>query len=87
MEDVIKLENFEKLLSDLSIELRFEKGDFRGGLYRYKEREELVVNKHLPVEQKVQVIARELKNRMDLDSLYIMPALREIIENASSLGE
>jgi len=87
MDSAGKLENLEKLLAELSIEVRFEKGDFVGGLYRYKERKALVVNKQLPDEQKVQLIAQELRNSVDLQNLYVMPALREVIENASRLGE
>ncbi len=87
MDDVTTLASLEKLLSDLSVVLRYEKGDFQGGFYRYRDRQEFVVNKSLPDEQKIQVIAGELKTSFDMEGLYIIPALREVIENASRLGE
>lgn len=38
MHDDDILQSFEKLLTDLEVELRYEKGDFQGGIYRYKEK-------------------------------------------------
>ncbi len=85
MDDIDKLESLEKLLSELSIDVRYEKGDFVGGIYRYHERKELVLNRALGTEQKILLIAKELKNNQDLENLYITPALREIIDSASGV--
>ncbi len=79
------LEELEKLLSEAAIEVRYEKGQFMGGLYRYKDKEQIVVNKDLPIEHKIKIIATELHEHVDLDSIYLVPALREVIENASRM--
>ena len=80
------LASLEKLLADLSVDVRYEKGEFVGGFYRYKGKEQLIINKGLTVEQKVNIIASELKTNWGLDDLYVDPALREVIENASRLA-
>ena len=73
------LQNFETLIHNLSIDLRYEKGDFIGGLCKVGSREVLIVNNKLPVEGKIKLMAQEL-NRLDLERIYIRPALRNIIE-------
>ncbi len=72
------LQAFENLVNNLSIDLRYEKGDFNGGLCRMPDRDILIVNSRLPMEQKIKLIASEL-NSLDLNHIYIRPALREII--------
>jgi len=86
MHDDDILQSFEKLLTDLEVELRYEKGDFRGGICRYKEKKQLILNKNLNSNQKILIMANELKTNFDLDNLYLVPALREVIGNAGSLG-
>ncbi len=81
------LQSFEKLLTDLEVELRYEKGDFQGGICRYKEKKQLILNKNLNSNQKIMIIANELKTNFDLDNLYLVPALREVIGNAGRLGQ
>ncbi len=73
------LQSFETLIHNLSIDLRYEKGDFTGGLCKVGNKEVLIVNNKLPIEGKINVMAREL-NRLNLEQIYIRPALRNIIE-------
>jgi len=80
------LESLEKIIADLSIELRYEKGQFKGGYYRYKDTRQIVVNKNLSTEQKITILATEIKTNTDLDKLYLTPVVREVVENASRLG-
>lgn len=79
------LQNFENLLDNLAIELRYEKGDFAGGLCRYKDKTQLIVNKDLGLNQKINILAKELGSNLDLDKVYMVPALREVIDNASGV--
>ena len=81
------LEGLENLLADLSIALRYERGRFAGGFYRYKDRHEIVLNKDLTLQRKIQILASELNGKIDLENKYLAPALREVIENASGLGQ
>jgi hypothetical protein len=81
------LEHLESLLQELSILLRYEKGQFSGGFYRYKDKEEIVLNKDLSVHRKITILANELKGKVDLQQRYLAPALREVIDNAGGLGK
>ncbi len=74
------LEGFENLIQNLSIDLRYEKGDFSGGLCRIPGKNIMIINAKLPTENKIKVIAAELK-QMELNHIYIRPALRKIIED------
>ncbi|MDZ7263210.1 MAG: hypothetical protein ONB16_01405 [candidate division KSB1 bacterium] len=73
------LEGLENLIQSLSIDLRYEKGDFAGGLCRISNRSVLIVNDRLSPENKIKLIAAELK-QLKLNHIYIRPALRKIIE-------
>lgn len=75
------LSGLEKLLESLQIELRYEKGDFSGGYCVLKEKPMMIVQSNLNVAQKIRVLAREL-TQMDLQNIFIVPALREVLEEA-----
>jgi hypothetical protein len=81
------LESLEQILADHSIKIRYEKGQFAGGLYRYLSKREIIVNKALSTEQRIEVLILEIRENIDLDKVYLIPALREVIENGSSLGK
>lgn len=83
MEQENILEKLESLLVDLSIELRYEKGDFVGGFYRYKDRQQIVINRDLTINQKISIIAQELRANSELEGIFLVPALREVIQDAS----
>ena len=73
------LQSFENLIQNLSIDLRYEKGDFAGGLCRMPGKRVLIINHKLPIENKIKLIASELR-LLDLNHIYIRPALRKIID-------
>jgi hypothetical protein len=85
MNDNEILQSLEKLYADLAIEIRYERGDFMGGVFRYREQQKAVVNRDLNSSQKISILARELRGKVDLEKLYLVPVLREVIENASSV--
>ncbi len=76
------LEMIEKLAGDLSIRVRYERGDFVGGLCRVKGEQVLIVHRDLTPARKVEIIAREL-SRLNLENVYVVPALRKVIERES----
>ena len=73
------LQGFETLIQNLSIDLRYEKGEFEGGLCRLQNKNLFIINNKLPVENKIKIIAAELRS-LQLNHIYIRPALRKIIE-------
>ena len=80
MTEELILQGFESLIQNLSIDLRYEKGDFQGGLCKVGNKDVLIINCKLPLEKKIILMADEL-TRLDLDQIYIRPALRNIIED------
>lgn len=74
------LEGIEALARNLALEIRYEKGNFHGGLCRLEDQRTFIINKDLSTSEKIKVFARELAN-MDLEGIYILPAIRERIED------
>lgn len=79
LSDAVILEGFETLARNLSIEIRYEKGNFQGGLCRIDGQPAFIINKDLSISQKIKVLAKELAS-FDLEGIYILPAIRAIIE-------
>jgi len=73
------LEHLEKLSQNLAIDLRYEKGDFKGGLCRVKDQRILIINSKLPDEEKIKIFLSEL-GQLDLQNTYVLPVIRELIE-------
>lgn len=82
----IKEKEFELLISELKelanqlgVNVRFEKGDFKGGYCVVKENKIIIINKFAPTQRKAAILATALKE-LGIDDLYVNPKLREIIE-------
>ncbi|MCK5078085.1 MAG: hypothetical protein KAR38_17010 [Calditrichia bacterium] len=79
-EEVRVLIELEELLDKLGIELKYEKGGFKGGFCRVEEKEYFYLNRILSFEQKVSIITSQLK-KMELEDVYLKPKIREMLEN------
>jgi hypothetical protein len=73
------LTEIEELLERVSIPVRQEKGDFKGGLCTFEDKTTFIINKRLTIDQKLRIAKSELKN-LDLDGLYLRPQLRDFLE-------
>jgi hypothetical protein len=69
----------ETLAKTLDVEVRYEKGDFIGGLCRIDDKAILLLQKTDPLYRKITIMARELGN-LKLDDIFVVPALRALIE-------
>ncbi len=69
----------EELLERISIPIRYEKGNFKGGICISKNQTMFIINKKLNVDQKLKIARSELKI-LNLDELYIKTNLREFLE-------
>ena len=74
------LQEMEELLLRLSIPLRYEKGDFSGGLCRIEEETHFILNRNLSLDQKLEVFKNDLSN-LDLEKHFVRPALREFLNS------
>lgn len=81
MKDQDLLHSLEELVAELGIQLRYEKGDFDGGLCRVDDQRLLIANAALPTRKKIRVLARELA-RIELDRVFVVPAVRKVIDAA-----
>lgn len=86
----IKEKEFETILQDLKslanqmgATVRFERGDFKGGYCILKESKVIVINKLSSTQRKVMTLSAAL-NELGVDSVYMPPRLREIIEEMDS---
>ena len=75
---------FENLAEKLGLRVIKGKGDFQGGSCIIKDEKVIVVNKNKPIEQKLKILA-SCFNKIDLNGVYIVPALRDYIENLNTL--
>ena len=75
--------DLEELAEKIGFEVRFEKGNFKGGYCILRESKLLVVNSRNDHERRITIISKSLKE-IGIDDVYIKPGLREIIEKESS---
>ncbi len=87
----IKEKEFEEIIQDLKnlaqqmgAEVRFEKGDFKGGYCLLKESKVIVVNKMANLQRKVMILSMALKE-LGIDKIYLTPKLREIIDEMAEV--
>ena len=74
---------FEELADKLNIKILQDKGDFTGGSCLLEDENFIVVNKRKPVEQRLKILAQEFSKK-NLSDIYVVPALREFIEQSQS---
>jgi hypothetical protein len=79
LEQMALLQQLVELAENLGFQVRMEEGQFQGGICRVREDRQMIVNKKIQPEHKVRLVAAEL-SRENLDDIFIVPALREIIE-------
>jgi hypothetical protein len=82
----LKEKEFEEIIQDLKAlaaqlgaEVRFEKGDFKGGYCLLKESKIIVINKMANLQRKVMILSMALKE-LGIDEMYLTPKMREIID-------
>ena len=72
------LQELEQIAARLGVTVRYEEGDFNGGLCRIKSDRVIIINKKYSEEKRIVLLAREL-SALDLNDVYILPQLRELI--------
>lgn len=74
------LEELKNLAERMEITVRSEIGRFSGGYCLLREKKLIVINRKMPVENKVAVLARSIA-QFPLENVFIKPALREFIDD------
>ena len=85
------LQHLETLALQLEIEVRYEnltdeEIPIHSGGCKLSGRNLIMIDLHLPFIERAHILAREL-SRYDLESLYILPRVREFILLQKSAGE
>ncbi len=87
----LKEKEFEEIIQDLKAlaqqlgaEVRFEKGDFKGGYCLLKESKVIVINKMMNLQRKVMILSAALKE-LGIDQIYLNPRMREIIDEMAEM--
>jgi len=78
MNNEIILQELENICCKLGLNLRYEVGDFIGGLCRIDEEQLIIINKKLPIDKKIKLIAKEIST-LNFEDIFILPAVKEII--------
>lgn len=65
----------------LGLEVRTERGAFRGGRCRKDGADLIVLNKRQPVEAHLAILAESLKE-FDLDDVFVKPAVRKALQES-----
>lgn len=67
----------------LGLDVRAERGSFRGGLCFVEDRPVVMLNKRQPTEANIAILAEVLKDQQ-LDDLFLKPAVRTALETSWS---
>ena len=65
----------------LGIDVRNERGRFRGGLCTISDEEMILLNKRQPVESHLAILAESLREK-DMDNVFLTPAVRKALEQS-----
>ena len=68
------------ILEQLRIEIRWGRGEFKGGLYSTHGVQHFLLNEDHSREFQIRILCREL-SRIDLSRIYLSPAVRDSIES------
>jgi hypothetical protein len=74
------ISGLEGVMVSLGVQVRYEKGDFDGGLCKLKDKRLLIVNSAMTPSQRIRILATELSH-MELGNVFMMPALRQVIDD------
>lgn len=72
------LEALQELFQKLSVQVRFGKGYFTGGLCRYKDQKYLYLNKSQDIDQQIALMITEIK-KLDLNGVDIKPTISKLL--------
>ena len=70
----------QNILDQLSVDLKFGRGYFEGGLYKYKDQSVIYLNRTHTIEKHINILCQEIKN-YDLEGIELNPEIRIYLEN------
>ncbi len=80
MKHAILLQELESLAEQLSVEVRHEPlAGPRGGLCRLGDRDLILIDRNLPLAERVELMAQALST-LPLDDVFVRPDVRQLLE-------
>ena len=73
------LQELEALIYKMDIDLRYERGNIKGGLCRVHDKQAFIINKQFSIEEKIDIIIQSLKE-LPTEDIYIPPEIRRLLE-------
>ncbi len=84
MDDATLLQELESVATQLAIDVRHEVlAGPRGGLCRLGGRDLIIIDRHLPLTERVDLMAQALST-LSLDDVFVRPVVRELIEERAA---
>ena len=74
------LAELQNIPNQLSIDLKYGKGYFEGGLYKYKDQSVIYLNRSHTIEKHINILCQEIKN-YDLGAIELHPEIRVYLDN------
>ncbi len=78
-EQIVK--ELEDVARQLGVDVRLERGSFRGGLCLIDDEKVIVLNKRQPAESRLAILAESLRT-LPVDRVFMRPAVREALESS-----
>ncbi len=75
------LKELEDVARRLGVDVRMERGGFRGGLCTIDDEQVIVLNKRQPAESRLAVLAEGLRS-LPVDTVFMRPVVREALESS-----
>jgi hypothetical protein len=92
MDDLTIIHHLEVLAVTFGLQIRYEPirtdddlPNVPGGMCRFKGDNLLIINSNATVRDKINTLAEAVKN-FDLDRVYILPVIRELLESGRTKG-
>ena len=76
----------EALLEKIGYSVVYGKVSFKEGTCLIEHEKKIVINEYTPLDMQVDFMVNVVR-RMDLSNIYILPALRDLIEEKNTLFE
>ena len=86
MDENKTFKELENLLSRLSIEIKYRKGYFRGGLCRFRDQNYFYLNRVDKVEHHITLILNEL-GKMNLGDIDLPQSIEELLSKSEASRE
>ncbi|MDX1740953.1 MAG: hypothetical protein R3178_06650 [Rhodothermales bacterium] len=75
------LKELEDVARQLGVDVRVERGGFRGGLCTIDDEQVIMLNKRQPAETRLSVLADSLRS-LPVDTVFMRPVVRDALESS-----